>query len=625
MYDLYKGYYAAMIPYLRMKKKNCALYTAEKIILKNANMNSYFDEYSKYIAEYKARYRAMNESEYDSDVENFKVLLVSNDINRIRKTAMILGDVASCGGYNDEDDVIYDDYSDSSGANGSEIVEIQLSSDSTDDHMVGNPYVVKTGKILEVTHPYETGGILFRGLEAGNLDEQCEAITSVSDLSIFVGIPEELLMLPQVQMLLLERGFDVVRLPDVKPEYYRRIADELTEYGGVDFESPELKELVIGAIIKKCGNLISEERISTALTMGRVRMKEGETVFKKEHFSDFIQLDAVDARTRLEKLTGLKNLKEAVREYIAVRNEMRRNPRAFIECRHLIFEGNPGGGKTMGAGLLSDILAAEGITNGTFIAACRKDIIGSYVGQTAPKVAKLFREAAGGVLFVDEAGFFLNSESGGYIDEAIKEFVRYMENCRDVTVIFAMYPGESERVLALDAGLPSRISATVRFEDYSESELADIFAGMLSDKGYRVARGVAAAAGKYLMEMKAKTRERFGNARDARRLTDAVIKAVAIRHEQEKRRDLKAAGPEKNVKAEGPEKSLKAVNSGKNLKTEVQEKNLKAADSENESMDLVRMEDLKYAIGRMNSENHNIRNNVVFGFVGETQRRTQNA
>ncbi len=531
MFDLYKGFFDGKIPYLNLEKRCFGVYCAERIILENTNLNSYFKEYSDPVSECIRRHKKKNDSvESDCEDSNMRVILVSNDINRIRKSAMILADGLESTPYDEFDGITYCDEYGRDFDSISDVIEIEMGSDLADERVAGNPYLIKTQTICAGSENFEPAGYLFRGLEVGDLSGQCDAVISLNAKNVFVGIPSELANQPEIQRLILERGFDFIRLPDVDAGYYRQVADQLIEYGKVGFENEELKENVISAVIKKCGNYISEECISKALTAGRLRLKNDENVFREENFSDFIELVSHSALTRLKSMTGLYNLKAAVEEYLAIRKEMKRNPKSMIEGKHLIFEGNPGGGKTISSKILSDILASEGITNGTFIAATRKDIIGEYVGHTAPKIAKLFKEAVGGVLFVDEAGFFLHLDSGAYVQEAIKEFVRYMETCRDVTVIFAMYPGEAEEFLELDAGLSSRISATVRFEDYSEEELIRIFEQMLTEKGYRVSPDAAVLAGRFLMELKAGEGDKFGNARDARRLSDAVIKEVAIRN-----------------------------------------------------------------------------------------------
>ena len=160
-------------------------------------------------------------------------------------------------------------------------------------------------------------------------------------------------------------------------------------------------------------------------------------------------------------------------------------------------------------------------------------MIGKYVGHTAPRVAKKFEEARGGVLFVDEAGFFLNRESGGFIDEAVKEFVRFMEIFPDVTVVFAMYEDEVAEFLGLDEGLSSRISQVVHFADYTTDELWKIAQQMLVAQGYQMAKTCQKYFRDYIEERKKSTY--FGNAREVRKLMEACVRMVGLRHLRAKR------------------------------------------------------------------------------------------
>nr|MCR5626049.1 AAA family ATPase [Lachnospiraceae bacterium] len=193
----------------------------------------------------------------------------------------------------------------------------------------------------------------------------------------------------------------------------------------------------------------------------------------------------------------------------------------------MIFYGNPGTGKTTCAQLLAGIMADKGVSNSSFTMASRADIIGKYVGHTAAKVAALFEKARGGILFVDEAGFFLNEGSGGFLQEAVKEFVRFMELYPDVTVIFAMYEKEAASFMKLDEGITSRISRMVAFEDFSEKELKDIFIHMLKEKEYSINRPAVEAAMDYINSLKNK--KSFGNARDVRKLVESVVITHAVR------------------------------------------------------------------------------------------------
>jgi len=133
------------------------------------------------------------------------------------------------------------------------------------------------------------------------------------------------------------------------------------------------------------------------------------------------------------------------------------------------------------------------------------------------------------VLFVDEAGFFLQDTERNFTAEAIKEFVRHMEVYRDVTVIFALYPGEVEAWLSLDAGLSSRIGRVVNFENYTEEELLAIGAGMCTDRGYVMEKEAEDEIGNYLEKRREVLGEKFGNAREMRKLVEAAVMEKSVR------------------------------------------------------------------------------------------------
>jgi len=174
-------------------------------------------------------------------------------------------------------------------------------------------------------------------------------------------------------------------------------------------------------------------------------------------------------------------------------------------------------------------MSEEGQSNGSFIMASRKDVIGEYVGQTAPKVAKLFHQARHGVLFIDEAGFLLQESRSSFNSEAIKEFVRYMELYQDVTVVFALYPNEVDDWMQLDAGLSSRIGRIVKFENYSTAELLQIGQSMCQDRGYQMAKEAIPEICTYLEKRRQALKENFGNAREIRKLVEAAIVAKSVR------------------------------------------------------------------------------------------------
>ncbi|MCR5011829.1 MAG: AAA family ATPase [Lachnospiraceae bacterium] len=232
-----------------------------------------------------------------------------------------------------------------------------------------------------------------------------------------------------------------------------------------------------------------------------------------------------DVLDELNSMTGLQNVKRTVEDFAALVMEEQRNPKIRDSHRHMIFTGNPGSGKTTVARKLAELIAECGIGNGVFVEAERSSLIGKYIGQTAPLVKKNFEAARGGVLFVDEAGFFTEDVRDGFMGEAIKEFVRYMENCPDVTVIFAMYKKELNEFLKLDPGLSSRISRVIEFEDYTEDQLKEIVLKMLEDKGYCLTD--ADGADRILEYIKA-NRKDLDNGRGARLFTEAILQEHSL-------------------------------------------------------------------------------------------------
>ena len=152
---------------------------------------------------------------------------------------------------------------------------------------------------------------------------------------------------------------------------------------------------------------------------------------------------------------------------------------------HMVFTGNPGTAKTTAARLFARIMRDNGLlSKGQLVEVGRGDLVGKYVGWTAQTVQAKFREAKGGVLFIDEAYSLVEYHSGSFGDEAINTIVQEMENHReDVVVIFAGYPNEMEKFLQKNPGLRSRIAFHVPFADYNTEELCQIAQMMGKNKG----------------------------------------------------------------------------------------------------------------------------------------------
>lgn len=190
----------------------------------------------------------------------------------------------------------------------------------------------------------------------------------------------------------------------------------------------------------------------------------------------------------LDEMIGLENAKKIVYsalDYYKVQKMYKQlGKKTEAPSMHMVFTGNPGTAKTTVARLFAQILKDNDvITNGRLVEVGRADLIGKYVGHTAPLVRHAFEKAAGGVLFIDEAYSLLDDKDGMYGDEAINTIVQEMENRRNETiVIFAGYPTEMEAFLSHNPGLKSRIAFHVPFDDYSPEELVEITKLMAKNK-----------------------------------------------------------------------------------------------------------------------------------------------
>jgi AAA+ superfamily predicted ATPase len=196
----------------------------------------------------------------------------------------------------------------------------------------------------------------------------------------------------------------------------------------------------------------------------------------------------------------------------------------------MIFTGQPGTAKTTVARLIAAAYAQLGLlTSGHLVEVSRADLVGSYIGQTAPQVTETVSRALGGVLFIDEAYSLTASNSpSDYGHEAIATLLKLMEDHRrDLVVIAAGYDHEMRTFLAANPGLASRFATTIRFCGYSDGELTEIFTAMAADDGFTLADGIPAR----LRAILARTARGpdFGNARYVRNILDQAIAHQALR------------------------------------------------------------------------------------------------
>lgn len=238
------------------------------------------------------------------------------------------------------------------------------------------------------------------------------------------------------------------------------------------------------------------------------------------------------AYERLVEMIGLKSAKETIDQalnfYKAQKLFKNRNVSFNRPAMHMVFTGNPGTAKTTVARLFAEIMKENGLlSKGDLYEVGRADLVGKYVGYTAPLVRDAFKRAKGSVLFIDEA-YSLVEKEGLYGDEAINTIVQEMENNRDdMIVIFAGYPDEMEKFLNKNPGLRSRIAFHIPFEDYSSSELCDISKRIAKSRGLILAED---ALNKLdgIFET-ARKKSDFGNGRYARNIIEKAQMAQTNR------------------------------------------------------------------------------------------------
>jgi probable Rubsico expression protein CbbX len=188
---------------------------------------------------------------------------------------------------------------------------------------------------------------------------------------------------------------------------------------------------------------------------------------------------------------------------------------------HMSFTGNPGTGKTTVALRMAEILFRLGyVRKGHLVAVTRDDLVGQYIGHTAPKTREVLKKAMGGVLFIDEAYYLYRPENErDYGQEAIEILLQVMENQRDdLVVIVAGYKDRMDTFFRSNPGLSSRIAHHIDFPDYSAAELQQIAGRMLDQMQYRLSESGKAALAEYIPLRMAQPH--FANARSIRNALD---------------------------------------------------------------------------------------------------------
>lgn len=241
---------------------------------------------------------------------------------------------------------------------------------------------------------------------------------------------------------------------------------------------------------------------------------------------------------KLDELVGLEELKKEVKNHIDYLNFLKlRQERGFQDSErinlHSVFTGNPGTGKTTVVKLLGQIYKSMGLlSKGHVKEVDRSQLIGEYIGQTAPKVKKAIEEAKGGILFIDEAYSLAREadDSKDFGKEAIEVLIKEMsDGSKDLAIMVAGYPHEMEIFLKSNPGMRSRFANYFHFEDYLPDELHDIAVKYTAQKNVHLTEEANSFLNEQLMEGFRNRDKSFGNARYALSIIDEAKMNLGLR------------------------------------------------------------------------------------------------
>lgn len=244
-------------------------------------------------------------------------------------------------------------------------------------------------------------------------------------------------------------------------------------------------------------NLVEQMEIKKALNPAKANKPnnpiEQKTKSVEKEPVKVIKTEAVsleEALKELDDLIGLKSVKEKIRSVSAVvqvnKARTEQGLKTTKTSNHMVFVGNPGTGKTTVARIIGKIYRALGVlSSGHVIETDRSSLVKGYVGHSEEAVKEIFKQAMGGVLFIDEAYALANGGENDFGKQVIDILNKMMEDYRDdVIVIVAGYEKEMEKFLKSNPGLSSRFSNYIRFPDYTGEEKLQIFQNMLHKYQY---------------------------------------------------------------------------------------------------------------------------------------------
>lgn len=301
----------------------------------------------------------------------------------------------------------------------------------------------------------------------------------------------------------INSGARVLIIPkDIKERVKTLINDENI----VTFTISDLSEMrllynrfcIFNLINKYLANSDNQQSIETLMECEReiklIVNEENKTLKEAcyKYFNISNKQEKVPAEVQLEKLIGLKTVKSLINEVITWQVITNKRKEVGLKVKniglHMMFTGNPGTGKTIVAKILGKMLYEKKLVkNDKFIEVTRDDLVGKYIGHTEEKVKKIIQCSLGGVLYIDEAHSLYVDSSKDYGKIVLSTLVKEIEEHREnLIIIMSGYKKEMTEMIKLNPGLSDRINYKINFEDYSVSELTNIFISLCNEEDYEV-------------------------------------------------------------------------------------------------------------------------------------------